>query len=97
MGEGKMEKVVMILSGNSSLILLMRRVPRPEPVPPPSPCTRLVHFRSEILSEVLLRSDLFYAIKTQLKALKAHVFMALESWHQQHQDPTNQSKVSTDQ
>ena len=81
MGEGKMEKVVMILSGNSSLILLMRRVPRPEPVPPPSPWTRLLHSRSEIWSEVLLRPDLFYAIKTQLKTPKAPycigIFMSL--------------------
>ena len=34
-GEGKIEKVASIRSGNSSLILPRRRAPRPEPVPPP--------------------------------------------------------------
>merc|ERR1712168_214035 len=34
-GEGTTENVFMILSGYSSRILLMRRVPMPEPVPPP--------------------------------------------------------------
>jgi len=35
-GEGKMENVASILSGNSSLILPRSKAPRPEPVPPPS-------------------------------------------------------------
>ena len=35
LGEGTTEKVSMILSGYSSLTLEMRRVPIPEPVPPP--------------------------------------------------------------
>merc|ERR1740115_197848 len=35
LGDGMMEKVAMILSGYSSLILEMRRVPIPDPVPPP--------------------------------------------------------------
>ena len=35
LGEGMTEKVFMILSGYSSLILEMRSVPIPEPVPPP--------------------------------------------------------------
>ncbi|TVU24451.1 hypothetical protein EJB05_26888, partial [Eragrostis curvula] len=35
LGEGKTEKVSIILSGYSSRILKMRRVPMPEPVPPP--------------------------------------------------------------
>ena len=35
LGEGMTEKVFMILSGYSSLILEMRRVPIPDPVPPP--------------------------------------------------------------
>jgi len=34
-GDGMTEKVAMILSGYSSLILEMRRVPIPDPVPPP--------------------------------------------------------------
>ncbi|KAH3660673.1 hypothetical protein OGATHE_005005 [Ogataea polymorpha] len=34
-GEGITEKVAIILSGNSSLILEINRVPIPEPVPPP--------------------------------------------------------------
>jgi hypothetical protein len=36
LGEGKTEKVIIILSGNSSLILEMSSVPMPDPVPPPS-------------------------------------------------------------
>ena len=36
LGEGTTEKVFMIRSGYSSRILEMRRVPMPEPVPPPS-------------------------------------------------------------
>ena len=36
LGEGTTEKVFIILSGYSSRILEMRRVPIPEPVPPPS-------------------------------------------------------------
>lgn len=36
LGDGTTEKVSMILSGYSSLILEMRRVPIPDPVPPPS-------------------------------------------------------------
>lgn len=35
LGEGNTEKVAMIRSGYSSLILLIRRVPIPDPVPPP--------------------------------------------------------------
>ena len=35
LGKGTTLKVFMILSGYSSLILLMRRVPIPDPVPPP--------------------------------------------------------------
>jgi hypothetical protein len=35
LGEGKTEKVSIIRSGYSSRILEMRRVPMPEPVPPP--------------------------------------------------------------
>ena len=35
LGEGTTEKVSMILSGYSSLTLEMRRVPIPDPVPPP--------------------------------------------------------------
>jgi hypothetical protein len=34
-GDGKTEKVNIILSGYSSLILEIRRVPMPDPVPPP--------------------------------------------------------------
>ena len=34
-GDGTIEKVVMILSGYSSLILEIKRVPIPDPVPPP--------------------------------------------------------------
>jgi hypothetical protein len=34
-GDGKTEKVNIILSGYSSLIFEMSRVPIPEPVPPP--------------------------------------------------------------
>ena len=34
-GDGMTEKVTIILSGYSSLILEMRRVPIPDPVPPP--------------------------------------------------------------
>ncbi len=34
-GDGKTEKVSMILSGYSSLILVIKRVPIPDPVPPP--------------------------------------------------------------
>jgi hypothetical protein len=34
-GEGMTEKVLMIRSGYYSLILDIRRVPKPEPVPPP--------------------------------------------------------------
>ena len=36
LGEGTTEKVFMILSGYSSRIFEMSRVPMPEPVPPPS-------------------------------------------------------------
>merc|ERR1719174_3258820 len=36
LGDGTTENVFMIRSGYSSRILEMRRVPRPEPVPPPS-------------------------------------------------------------
>jgi len=35
-GEGKTENVSIILSGYSSLTLVIKRVPIPEPVPPPS-------------------------------------------------------------
>ncbi len=35
LGDGKTEKVSIILSGYSSLILEIRRVPIPDPVPPP--------------------------------------------------------------
>merc|ERR1719469_1596414 len=35
LGEGMTEKVTIILSGYSSRILEMRRVPMPDPVPPP--------------------------------------------------------------
>jgi hypothetical protein len=35
-GDGTTEKVFMILSGYSSRILEIKRVPMPEPVPPPS-------------------------------------------------------------
>jgi len=35
-GDGTTEKVYMILSGYSSLIFEMRRVPIPDPVPPPN-------------------------------------------------------------
>jgi len=35
-GDGNTEKVSIILSGYSSLILEIRRVPIPDPVPPPS-------------------------------------------------------------
>jgi hypothetical protein len=38
LGEGTTEKVFMILSGYSSRILEMRRVPIPDPVPPPREC-----------------------------------------------------------
>jgi len=34
-GDGNTEKVSIILSGYSSLILEIRRVPIPDPVPPP--------------------------------------------------------------
>jgi len=34
-GDGTTEKVSIILSGYSSLILEIKRVPIPEPVPPP--------------------------------------------------------------
>jgi hypothetical protein len=34
-GDGTIEKVNMILSGYSSLILEIKRVPIPDPVPPP--------------------------------------------------------------
>jgi len=34
-GDGMTEKVAMILSGYSSLIFEIRRVPIPDPVPPP--------------------------------------------------------------
>merc|ERR1712154_202607 len=37
-GDGKTEKVHIILSGYSSLILLINKVPIPEPVPPPKEC-----------------------------------------------------------
>ena len=37
-GEGTTENVFMILSGYSSLILEISRVPIPDPVPPPSEC-----------------------------------------------------------
>ena len=36
LGDGTTENVTMILSGYSSRILEMRRVPIPDPVPPPS-------------------------------------------------------------
>ena len=35
-GDGTTEKVAMILSGYSSLTLEIKRVPMPEPVPPPN-------------------------------------------------------------
>jgi len=34
-GDGTIENVTMILSGYSSLILEIKRVPLPDPVPPP--------------------------------------------------------------
>ena len=37
-GDGTTEKVSMILSGYSSLTLEIRRVPIPDPVPPPREC-----------------------------------------------------------
>lgn len=38
-GLGKIEKVFIILSGNSSLSLDSNNVPIPDPVPPPNECT----------------------------------------------------------
>jgi len=35
LGDGKIENVAMILSGYSSLIFEIKRVPIPDPVPPP--------------------------------------------------------------
>jgi len=38
LGEGITEKVIIYLSGYSSLIFEIRRVPIPDPVPPPREC-----------------------------------------------------------
>ena len=38
LGDGTTEKVSMILSGYSSLTFEIKRVPIPEPVPPPKEC-----------------------------------------------------------
>lgn len=35
LGDGKTEKLFIILSGYSSLIFEIKRVPKPDPVPPP--------------------------------------------------------------
>ena len=53
LGDGTTEKVFMILSGYSSRILLMRRVPIPEPVPPPSECVSWNPCRQSQLSASL--------------------------------------------
>merc|ERR1719291_1662579 len=45
LGEGKTEEGHITRSGYSSRILEMRRVPMPEPVPPPSECERVKPWR----------------------------------------------------
>ena len=53
LGDGTTENVFMILSGYSSRILLIRRVPMPEPVPPPRECVSWNPWRQSQLSASL--------------------------------------------
>ena len=53
LGDGTTENVAIMRSGNSSRILEMRRVPMPEPVPPPSECVSWKPWRASHASASL--------------------------------------------
>ena len=59
-GDGKTEKVIMMLSGYSSRILEIKRVPIPDPVPPP---------REWVIWKPCRQSQLSASLRTTSKTL----------------------------
>ena len=64
LGKGRTLNLFMILSGYSSRILLMRRVPIPDPVPPPRKWVSWKPYRQSQLSDSFLTMSITDSISS---------------------------------